>query len=118
MIGLMWIAANNVPGGNSVFGPALNACLHVLVYSYYLVSSLGPQYKKYLGWKQSLTALQIAQFCINLLFCINALFMNDCKFPLWMICFGIYYMSSYIVLFGNFYIKNYMKSRPQHEKIN
>lgn len=58
MVLIMWIAANFVPGGNVVWGAALNASVHIIMYSYYFVSALGPRFQKYLGWKKTLTMIQ------------------------------------------------------------
>ena len=38
---------------------------------------------------------------------INGLNLN-CNFPLWMIYAMIFYMLSFILLFGNFYYQNYL----------
>lgn len=45
-----------------VFPAALNAGIHVLMYSYYGLSAFGPQMKKYLWWKKYLTLIQLVIF--------------------------------------------------------
>jgi hypothetical protein len=55
---MFWLGANYAPGGNTVFGCGLNSSIHVIMYGYYFVSALGPQYRKYLGWKKYLTLIQ------------------------------------------------------------
>ena len=43
---------------------ALNSFIHVIMYTYYAVAALGPQYQKYLWWKRYLTFLQIVRLII------------------------------------------------------
>ena len=82
------------------------------MYSYYFLASFGPKYRKYLWWKKYLTLLQLVQFTINLGFLIN-FFANPgmCDFPHWMPKFSLFYMISFLVLFGNFYVVSYIMSR-------
>ena len=82
------------------------------MYTYYFLASYGPKYRKYLWWKKYLTLLQIIQFTINLCFLIN-FFIHPgmCEFPHWMPKFSLFYMTSFLVLFGNFYAASYIKSR-------
>lgn len=54
-------------GGHSTFFGLLNTFVHIVMYSYYLFSALGPQFQKYLWWKKYLTALQMVsdfELCI------------------------------------------------------
>ena len=37
----------------------LNSFIHVVMYTYYLLSALGPRVRKYLWWKKYLTAMQL-----------------------------------------------------------
>ena len=108
---LWWMGANYVAGGNTVFGAALNSVIHVVMYSYYYLASFGPRFKKYLWWKKYLTLIQLTQFTINLGFLVNFLWLNPgmCDFPVWMAQVMVGYMSSFLVLFGNFYIMSYVK---------
>lgn len=55
----VWWGVKFFPGGNSTFFGFLNTFVHIIMYSYYLVAALGPQYKKYLWWKKYLTLLQM-----------------------------------------------------------
>ncbi|XP_063242993.1 very long chain fatty acid elongase AAEL008004-like isoform X2 [Bacillus rossius redtenbacheri] len=52
------------PGGHGTFTGFLNTPVHVVMYTYYLVASLGPQYRKYLWWKKYLTMAQMTQFLL------------------------------------------------------
>ena len=112
---LWWLGVKYVPGGNCVPGGILNSFIHVLMYSYYFLSSIGPRFRKYLWWKKYLTGLQLAQFafCLSLA-CLN--YHDGCPWPEWMYYWFIGYQASFLVLFGNFYIVNYVKSKSRAAK--
>lgn len=48
-------------GGHGTLLGLINSFIHIIMYSYYLLSSLGPQYQKYLWWKKHLTAMQMVR---------------------------------------------------------
>ena len=41
------------------FGARVNSFIHVLMYTYYGLSALGPHMQKYLWWKRYLTVMQL-----------------------------------------------------------
>lgn len=49
-------------GGQAVPEGSINAFIHVVMYTYYLIAGLGPQYQKYLWWKKHLTTMQLVSF--------------------------------------------------------
>lgn len=51
-------------GGNATFPNILNNFVHVLMYFYYMLAAMGPQYQKYLWWKRYMTELQIVSIHI------------------------------------------------------
>lgn len=110
MFFLWWIGVKWVPGGATFVGAGLNSAVHVLMYSYYGLSAIGPSVQKYLWWKKYLTIIQLVQFTIALCLGVNGLRTN-CDFPKWMQYTLITYMLSFIVLFGNFYRHAYAKKR-------
>ena len=57
----VWPGARYVPGGHASFFGLLNTFVHIVMYFYYMMSAMGPQYQKYLWWKQHLTTLQMIQ---------------------------------------------------------
>ena len=108
MIMMGWTMANFAPGGNSVFGAALNCDIHILMYSYYFLATFGPKMQRYLWWKKYLTRLQIMQFLINLAFVFN--FLRDPTQCEWSQEFAFVLtilMISYLIMFINFYIQTY-----------
>lgn len=52
---------------NVAFLPAMtNSFIHVLMYSYYGLSTLGPNVTKYLWWKKYLTIIQLVRNSFNI----------------------------------------------------
>lgn len=108
MFSLWWIGIKWVPSGSTFLPAMVNSFIHVLMYSYYGLSALGPGIAKYLWWKKYLTMLQLIQFTTALILGINGI-RSGCDFPLWMQYALVIYMLSFIVLFGNFYAKAYIE---------
>lgn len=50
-------------GGHGTFSNLVNNMVHVIMYFYYMMSAMGPQYQKYLWWKKHLTTVQLV--CID-----------------------------------------------------
>lgn len=46
-------------GGHGTFSNIVNNLVHIIMYSYYMMAAMGPQYQKYLWWKKHLTTLQL-----------------------------------------------------------
>jgi len=112
MFPLWWIGAKYVAGGSSFLGAFFNCCVHVIMYSYYALSTLGESVRPYLWWKKYLTVLQMVQFVAALVMGLNAIRIG-CDFPMWMQYSCIAYMVSFLVLFSDFYYKAYMAGRKE-----
>ncbi|XP_039452962.1 elongation of very long chain fatty acids protein 4-like [Culex pipiens pallens] len=108
MFSFWWIGIKWVPSGSTFLPAMVNSFIHVLMYTYYGLSAVGPHMNKYLWWKKYLTILQLIQFTIALVLGVNGI-VTGCEFPLWMHYTLIGYMISFIVLFGNFYAQAYIK---------
>jgi hypothetical protein len=66
----------------------INSFIHVVMYSYYALSSLGPNVQKYLWWKKYITIMQLWQFVIYAMY--GALvFMFQTNYPTIWLCIGI-----------------------------
>lgn len=93
------------------FIPYLNLVVHVIMYSYYGLSTFGPRVQNYLWWKKYLTRLQILQFLIALVHSLQPLYLQQCTFP------AIFVMGQtagavlFLWLFISFYIKAYTMQR-------
>jgi len=113
---LWWIGIKWVAGGQSFFGATLNSSVHVFMYSYYALSALGPHMQKHLWWKKHITHYQLFQFVWGIAHSVYSLYI-DCPFPKWMqyACAG--YAFSFLVLFSNFYIQNFLKKTGEKKEI-
>lgn len=113
---LWWIGVKFAPGGEAYFSASLNSGVHILMYSYYLLSAMGPAMQKYLWWKKYMTVLQLMQFWAILFHTSMAIYL-DCGYPK-LYCWSlIFYVLSHIALFSNFYYQTYTKKkRAGHAK--
>lgn len=111
-----WTAVRFVPGGSAIIPIVVNSLVHVLMYAYYALSAMGPQIQKYLWWKRYLTQIQLIQFMVGVAIGIH-LITSGCQFTRWMQYVFSGYAVSFIVLFGNFYLHEYIKGRHQHSKL-
>ena len=112
-----WMAYYIMPGGDSWVGSALNATVHVVMYSYYLLASMSrsPDFrKKYLWWGKYLTTFQISQFVENLFHCIYMIKFKS--YDKTMATFGVWYMVTLLILFGNFFVQKYINGGSKKSK--
>ncbi|XP_064605811.1 very long chain fatty acid elongase 2-like [Liolophura sinensis] len=109
MLNIWWWVMMFIPGGLSYFGSCLNCLVHVAMYTYYGLSAI-PSLREKLWWKKYITKFQLIQFVITFSHTAYSLTLS-CDFPRW----GQYLLSSYmvamVILFGNFYIQTYRRSR-------
>lgn len=55
----VWMGLKFAPGGHSTFFALLNTFVHIIMYFYYMVAAMGPEYQKYIWWKKYLTTMQM-----------------------------------------------------------
>ncbi|KAH7969903.1 elongation of very long chain fatty acids protein AAEL008004 [Rhipicephalus sanguineus] len=102
-----WMFLQFGPDGQAVFGVCLNAFVHIIMYIYYFLASLGPSIQKYLWWKRYLTRIQIVQFFIMIVHASIPIFV-DCGYPVVLLCIGIPQVILILGLFLNFYVQSYL----------
>eukprot|EP01120_Amphizonella_sp_Union-15-10_P010388 TRINITY_DN4141_c0_g2_i1.p1 TRINITY_DN4141_c0_g2~~TRINITY_DN4141_c0_g2_i1.p1 ORF type:complete len:268 (-),score=28.83 TRINITY_DN4141_c0_g2_i1:102-905(-) len=107
-----WIGIRFTAGGEAYVSVVQNSLVHVVMYFYYFLTALGV---KNIWWKKYLTALQMIQFLVNVVHVILGLYL-DSPFPRWMGWGMLIYMTSLLLLFGNFYFQAYLGKKPQHTK--
>ncbi|KAH3882567.1 hypothetical protein DPMN_006508 [Dreissena polymorpha] len=113
---LIWyIGVKYAPGGESYFSASINSGIHVLMYTYYLLSAMGPSMQKYLWWKRYMTVMQLLQFWVILFHTSYAIY-SDCGFPNLYNWALIFYDFTHIALFSNFYYNTYKKPRQPDSK--
>nr|UZG94250.1 fatty acid elongase 8a [Paedocypris micromegethes] len=112
MIFNWWAGVKYVAGGQSFLIGLINSLVHVVMYLYYGLAALGPQWQKYLWWKRYLTSLQLLQFFTVTIHTAANLF-ADCDFPDSMNVVVLAYSFSLIALFSNFYYQNYLTKKSK-----
>ncbi|CAH1407423.1 unnamed protein product [Nezara viridula] len=113
-----WIATKYVPGGHVVLVGLINSFVHAVMYVYYLLTAINPEYKKSIWWKKHLTELQMVQFIILAWHSAIAVLNPSCNFP--KILMGIFFPQNFfmLIMFWDFYRKNYLsKKNIQPEKV-
>lgn len=112
MIFNWWLGLKYAAGGQAFFNALLNSAVHVVMYSYYFLSTLGPWIQPYLWWKKYLTQLQLIQFVMIITHMLVGLY-HQCDFPHILTYIVLIYCSTLIILFSNFYLQSYMRKRRQ-----
>ncbi|XP_031826921.1 very long chain fatty acid elongase 7 [Nomia melanderi] len=110
-----WIGCKWLPNGHGTLLGLINTFIHVIMYTYYMLSSIGPHMNKYLWWKKYLTMLQLIQFTI-IFFHSAQIFFNGCNYPkvvTFLLCLN---SLIFIYLFGAFYVNSYIKSQAANKK--
>ncbi|KAA0705005.1 Elongation of very long chain fatty acids protein 2 [Triplophysa tibetana] len=115
MFNIWWCVLNWIPCGQSFFGPMLNSFIHILMYSYYGLSTI-PSMQKYLWWKRYLTQAQLVQFALTITHTVSA-WIVPCGFPLGCLKFQTFYMVTLVILFVNFYLQTYRKKRLDSDRM-
>ncbi|CAG9813103.1 unnamed protein product [Phaedon cochleariae] len=112
---LTYIGCKFIGGGMASMPIMVNSFIHVLMYTYYYLSSLGPGWQKALApWKPKLTMAQMIQFVLLIMHALTAL-QPGCKVPRQ---FLLIYLPNVIVIFkmfADFYKKTYAKKSPVTE---
>ncbi|KRK01646.1 uncharacterized protein Dyak_GE20239, isoform B [Drosophila yakuba] len=104
-----WIFVKWLPTGSVFFPTMINSFVHVIMYTYYALSVLGPRVRKFLWWKRYLTGLQLVQFIIVFVWASQSIFLG-CDYGKWLTPIGAAYMVPFLVMFGKFYVQKYSVS--------
>lgn len=110
MVGVLWIVGKYFPGFEGGIVGFCNTIVHTVMYFYYFLAALGPNYHKYLWWKNYLTLMQITQFCII----ITYLTISHClcgELNQYLVGFIIAEAAFNLYLFSSFYFRAYGKSK-------
>lgn len=101
-----WAYLKYIPGEQGVIIGILNSGVHIIMYFYYMVAAMGPQYQKYLWWKKYMTSIQLIQFALILgyMLLVGA---KGCNMPKALTFFFTANTIIFIYLFGNFYRRTY-----------
>lgn len=107
-----WFGLRMMPGGHCTFGFFLNCFVHIVMYTYYLLSALGPQFRKYLWWKKYLTKMQLIQFCLVIAHSLQVSF-TDCPIPAPVLRWVWGTAALFMSLFADFYWNAYIARTKQ-----
>uniref|UniRef100_A0A336KCP6 Elongation of very long chain fatty acids protein n=1 Tax=Culicoides sonorensis TaxID=179676 RepID=A0A336KCP6_CULSO len=103
---VLWTVAKYYSGLEIMIVGLCNMTVHMVMYFYYFISSLGPRFKKYLWWKKHLTLLQIAQLITIITYSVASLWLA-CGFNKYVVYLLSLETGINLVLFLHFYFKNY-----------
>lgn len=110
-----YVGAAFVGGGSQVvFFGTVNCIVHTIMYSYYLLTILYPEYKQS-SFKRRITEMQLVQFVLTFLQASAPFFLRDCNFPLWLLAIFIPQDVFMFALFWDFYVKTYLKPKKQNK---
>nr|XP_042903465.1 elongation of very long chain fatty acids protein 7-like [Parasteatoda tepidariorum] len=100
-------------GGYVTVLPLTNTFAHIVMYSYYLLSSLGPSVQKYIWWKRHVTNVQMIQFIVIMAATGLAMIIRpeNCNLRFFTAIFGFLHGLVFFCLFTPFYINQYMKKK-------
>jgi len=109
---IWWVTVYFVAGADAYFSAAQNSLVHILMYGYYLLSSLGIEVR----FKKYITVFQMVQFAINMLYA-GADVVLDTAFPSRYATMLFWYMVTLLALFLNFFIQSNRKVDHKNKKV-
>lgn len=106
-----WFGVKFSPGGLGTFHAMVNSLVHTVMYFYYGISALGPEYRRYIWWKKYLTTFQMTQFVVVVGHMLNiGIRFPNCTYPtafkIIIACYGVLFY----YLFAGFFQSAYGKS--------
>lgn len=110
---IVWFAGKFEPTPMVVFAGYINLPIHVIMYSYYCLSTF-PNLRKYLWWKKYITTIQIIQFCLDLAHSLQVFYFNNCNYHTLTYVQTIFSLT-FLYLFGQFYFKSYVVNRSKKQ---
>ncbi|KAL4711172.1 hypothetical protein ACJJTC_015281 [Scirpophaga incertulas] len=114
MVLLVWGAVTYFPGGHGTLIGVINSFVHIIMYTYYLLTVAVPSVKKSIWWKKYITQLQILQFFWCVVHMSLIIFKTDCAYPRWTSAVFLPQNLFMLILFIDFYIKTYVKKKPKN----
>ncbi|XP_073950587.1 very long chain fatty acid elongase AAEL008004-like isoform X1 [Choristoneura fumiferana] len=110
MIAVAWGIVKWVPGGHMTMLVTINSFVHMVMYTYYLLTSWDDSFKYSLWWKKYVTQIQILQFSYLMIHFGALLVKRECRFPP-QPAYIMFPQNLFMVLmFGDFYYRTYLKT--------
>jgi len=107
----VWFGMKFTPGGHSSLFGFLNSFVHIVMYFYYMVAAMGPQYQKYIWWKRYLTNFQMVQFVLIFIHSFQLVVSNPCDYPVFYGWFIGAHGVLFFILFSGYYSREYLKKK-------
>ncbi|XP_050505815.1 elongation of very long chain fatty acids protein AAEL008004-like [Diabrotica virgifera virgifera] len=111
---LTWVGLKYDWGQLVVILPLLNCFVHALMFTYYLLTSIDPKWKKRVDIKKALTQLQLIQFAMFVVQAIGTMVIPGCDNPSYLGTVAWISQNLFMtLLFGDFYIKTYWRKKSE-----
>ncbi|XP_017889788.1 elongation of very long chain fatty acids protein AAEL008004-like [Ceratina calcarata] len=108
---LSWIYVKYFPNETTITPLLLNCSVHVIMYTYYLLTSYGPSMQKRLKMiKPMITTIQLVQFVIIIFLSLRVIFVPKCTGAKVYASILLIDVIVNFVLFSNFFKQNYLKN--------
>ncbi|KAL0840711.1 hypothetical protein ABMA28_015899 [Loxostege sticticalis] len=104
-----WAMLKYFPSHLLFFIGFLNSFIHVLMYTYYGLSSFGERFAKYLTWKKYMTTLQMIQFVMIVFQYMLSVRASECPPSRGITIFVASNTTFILLLFLNFYKQSYTR---------
>lgn len=108
-----YIVSKFMAGSHGTLLGIINSYVHVVMYTYYFLTSYKPELKKSLWWKKHITHIQLAQFAILVVHFFNPLVFFECAYPKVLSFVGLTQNVFMLILFSDFYYKAYIRKRKE-----
>ncbi|KAL5275949.1 hypothetical protein ACFFRR_001650 [Megaselia abdita] len=106
------------PGGHTSMLGIINCYVHVIMYFYYFLTVLKPQFVS-LKWKRLLTLLQITQFASMVIhFCVPLFIYPSCPYSKYWLSCSLGQNIFMLVMFLDFYVRTYIIKTKTPKKSN
>ena len=107
-----WFGLWFAPVGSSWIAPFVNCFVHVVMYSYYGLTSLGWDFGRR---KRYITKMQLLQFVFLAYQGVYILFRPECGFPVWMLKVYVPYVLGFLALFAQFYYAAFQTAKAKRK---
>lgn len=117
IVGMTWIMFTFMFHWVIFIGVILNSMVHVVMYTYYFLSSFSGVNESIRKIKPFLTTVQIVQLLIFFVRTITAYYQPECNYSKKYYVLAVVLNGLLIVLFTNFFIQSYLKKRNAASKL-